>query len=201
MATDLIPSPERIADLFLSADNADIMAWADWYADAYDIAGSLAERYGVTREQAAGVIAATSPLNSWGANVRLAERVIATRNFSSGYLGTGLRKCERILAGEDILTVLHSDKISNFYLAIISAGEHDVAVIDRHAFDITVGVRHNDDTRPTIGKRRYAEVAKAYSDAADLIASRVGVRFGASIVQSVTWVAHRRLYWSAGAWA
>lgn len=197
--TTLIPSPERIAEVFLSADDADIMAASDWYADAYGIAETLATRHGVTVAQAAGVIAAVSPLNSWGANVQLASRILATRNFTSGYMRLGLGKAERILAGEDILTVLNGEKISNFYRSIISAGEEGIT-IDRHAFDLAVGVRHNDETRPTIGKRLYAAVSEAYTAACDLIESASGHRFSPAEVQSVTWVEWRKNFWAVGAW-
>lgn len=199
MATTPIPSPERIAELFLAADVADVMAASDWYADARAIAETYAERYSVSVEQAAGVIAATSPLNSWGSNVALAGRILATRNFTSGYLGVGLRKAERILAGEDILTVLNGEKISNFYRSIVSAGEDGITV-DRHAYDLAVGVRHNDESRPSIGKRVYAAVSAAYVAAGDVIESATGHRFSPAEIQSVTWVEWRKNFWRVGAW-
>lgn len=198
MATTLTPSAKRIAELFDSVDVADVMAGIEWYGEARDIAGILAERYGVTVAQAAGVIAATSPLNSWGANVQLAERILATRDFTSGYIRLGLGKCERILAGEDIATVLNGAKITNFWESIMSAGESGVC-IDRHAFDIAVGVRHTDETRPGIGVRLYAACAEAYVQAAEMV-SREGVTFTPAEVQSVTWVEWRKNFWRAGAW-
>jgi hypothetical protein len=47
-----------------------------WYAGANRLANRLADQYGVTIEQAAGVIAVLSPQKDWDVNVSLAERVL-----------------------------------------------------------------------------------------------------------------------------
>lgn len=50
-----------------------------WYEGAHRIATELADQYGVTRDQAAGVIACLSPQQNWLRNVSLAERVLSIR--------------------------------------------------------------------------------------------------------------------------
>lgn len=198
MATTLKPMTRHITAVFRSATPDQIAAGADWYADARRIAEAFAAKHGITVDQAAGVIAALSPLNSWGANVSLAARFLDGAQHS-GYLGVGLTKGRDILAGHDIESILKGDKITNFYRSIVSAGERGVCV-DRHAFDLAVNVRHNDDTRPSIGKRLYAEVAECYVRAAKILSREYGMRITPAQVQSVTWVIWRSRFWSEGAW-
>lgn len=194
------PNVQHITRLFRTATPEQVEAGAEWYADAYKIADAFATKYDVTIPQAAGVIAALSPLNSWGANVSLAARFLSgTRH--SGYLSVGLTKARNILAGYDILETLKSDKISNFYRSILSSGTHpDAVTVDRHAYDIAVNVRHNDETRPSIGKGRYREVVACYVRAAQILSKEYEMAISPAQVQSVTWVLHRAKFWAEGAW-
>ncbi len=187
MTTTLIPDVANILRVFARADIADVNAGIDWYADARESAAELAQRHGYSVEVAAGVISALSPLNEWSKNLRDADRVLGG-NFT-GCLGVSLDKARRIMAGEDIVSVLHADKTVNFYLSILSAGKEGVCV-DRHAFDIAVGFRSPDKNR-SIGKRLYRDIAAAYTLAADIITSE-GLPVTPAEVQSVTWEEHRR---------
>ena len=167
----------------------------NWYADAYRIAYRLGELYGTTTDTAAGVIAATSPVNSWGNNLRIAERILSEhslgRTVTDGYLTLGLSKAARLLAGERPEDVLTSMKVYNFWQAISTAGQHpEAVVVDRHAWDIYTNTRLN-PTRVT--DKRYREAADAYRRAAKILGTTP------SRVQSVTWVAWRRRYWAEGA--
>jgi hypothetical protein len=49
-----------------------------WYNTAHQMSKSLAQKYGVSHEQAAGVLAALSPQNAWDNNVALGERLLDT---------------------------------------------------------------------------------------------------------------------------
>jgi len=51
---------------------------AHWYWGANRLAGELAQRFGTTKRQAAGVIASLSPQKDWDENLSLAERVMDT---------------------------------------------------------------------------------------------------------------------------
>src|SRR6478735_1435152 len=157
MATSpLTPSVRNVTRVFRTATPEQLSGALDWYADANRVAAALAVKNDVSLSVAAGVIAALSPLNSWGANVNLAARFLEAGGLTSGYLKVGLAKAARILAGEDVLTVLASDKVRNFYLCIVSAGETDGVCVDRHAYDIAVNTRHTDATRPGLTGKRYA---------------------------------------------
>lgn len=183
-----IPTPEAIVSLFNQIDLADVSAGVEWYAEAYGIACEYAERFGISADQAAGIIAALSPMNSWEKNVKDAERFL-----TSGvrvHTDANMRKCERILAGEDVHTVLNADKTQNFWLGIVSQGAQGVC-IDRHAIDIALGVRHTEASRPTLGKRLYRAAAEAYRVAADMLNAE-GANITPAEVQSVTWAEHVR---------
>jgi hypothetical protein len=49
-----------------------------WYDTAHKMAGDMAQKHGVTRQQAAGVLAALSPQNAWDNNVALGDRLLDT---------------------------------------------------------------------------------------------------------------------------
>lgn len=186
-------TPEAMADNILSVfenvDLADASAGVEWYAEARAICEELAAESGYSVDQVAGVIAATSPLNEWGQNVRLATRIIRAGGLTEGYLSLGLRKCDAILAGADIESTLNGQKIVNFYLSIRSAGAEGVC-IDRHAHDIAAGRRFADAERPSIGKGLYSAMAAAYITAAERLQSE-GLAISPAELQSVTWEAWR----------
>ena len=193
-------STRNVTRVFRLATEAQIAAGLDWYTDAHSVAQTMATAHGVSVAQAAGIIAALSPLNSWGANVNLANRLIASGGLTSGYLGVGLHKANAILAGTDPLVVLTSSKVRAFYLGILTQGETDAVCIDRHAYDVASGTRHNDQTRPTVSGKRYADAAEAYKRAARILSRETGETLSAAQVQAITWKAWRERYWAAGAW-
>jgi hypothetical protein len=170
-----------------------------WYDAAYLVADTFAVKHGLSIQQTAGVLAAVSPLNSWGANVNLAARILDAGGLTSGYIPLGLRKADAILAGADVRATLNGAKITNFYDCIVLRGQTDAVCVDRHAFDLAVNVRHTEDTRPTLGSgKRYNDLVSAYQRAA-VILSRGGERVYAAQVQAVTWVTWRQRFWAAGA--
>lgn len=200
MSATLSPSTRNITRVFRTATAEQRAAGFDWYADAHDTAKEFAATYGVTLEQAAGVIAALSPLNSWGANVKLARRMIASGGtMTTGYLTVGLTKARAILAGADPAELLTSDKVAAFYHGIVTRGATDRVTIDRHAFDIAVNIRHTDATRPNIGKRVYRDASAAYVRAARILSREIGMEVSAAQVQAITWTTWRNRYWSVGA--
>lgn len=187
------PSASHVLDVYKSATPEQIESGLAWYADALKIADALAAKYGVAPRVAAGIIAALSPMNSWGANLNLAARFLDAGGLHSGYLGGGLAKARAILAGEHPLDVLTSDKVQNFYLCIVSAGlDVDAVCVDRHAYSIAVNERTVEV--PGLSAKRYNALANVYREAA----SALGI--APAQVQAVTWVAWRSRYWSDGAW-
>lgn len=189
----LTPRTANVTRVFRSATDAQVEKGMDWYAAAQREAAALADSHGVTLPVATGIIAALSPMNSWGANLSLADRFLAAGGLHEGYLSVGLAKARRILAGDDILTVLHSEKVSAFYGCIVAGGITDVVCVDRHASDIAWNTRLTDSNRPKATGRRYAAIADTYV--------RAGAILGlpAAQVQAVTWVTWRNRFWADGA--
>lgn len=198
MANTLTPNTRHITRLFRTATAEEVQAGADWYADAYRIAGVFAERYNVSREVAAGVIAALSPLNAWGSNLNLAARFLDAGGLDAGYLKANLAKARAILAGAPIEKTLSGLKVVNFYKSIISQGREGIC-LDRHAVCIAVNDRSISNNIPKLSPKKYAEIAECYVRAAKILSREIGEEITPAQTQSVTWTLHRRLYWSEGA--
>ena len=198
MSDTLTPSVRNITRLFRTATPEQIATGAEWYSDAHNLASALAAKNGVSVAVAAGVIAAVSPLQSWGANLNLASRILAAGGLTAGYLSVGLGKADRILAGEDILTVLKGNKIQNFFLGIVTAGEAGVC-IDRHAWSLAVNHRYSEGNIPSLTGKRYAAAVAAYTRAAVILSKEYGTPFTPAQVQSVTWTLWRNKFWAVGA--
>jgi hypothetical protein len=192
------PSTRNITKVFREATPDQIQSGMDWYADAHRIAGILAERYGVTLEVAAGVIAALSPLNSWGSNVSLAARFLEAGGLEAGYLKANLAKARAILAGADIVPTLSGLKVTNFYRSIVSKGA-DGLCVDRHAAALALNDRSISNDMPKLTPKRYDEFVAAYARAAKIVSRELGTEVTPAVVQSVTWVVWRAKFWSAGA--
>jgi len=177
----------NITRLFRQVSTTELDEGLDWYTSAWNECNLLAEQHAVPASVAAGVIAATSPKNPWPRNVALAARILETGDTSSGYLGVGLRYSQRMLDGEDPLAVLQGMKTRNFYRSIVSGGVDGIC-IDRHAWDVAVGIRHTELGRPAISSGRYKAAAEAYRRAATILNGE-GYLVSAAQVQAVTWVA------------
>lgn len=192
------PSTRNITRLFRTATPEQIAAGAAWYFDANEVAKALAAKNNVSVEVAAGVLAALSPLNSWGANVNLAARFLAAGGLHEGYLGTGLAKARAILAGADPVITLNGLKTVNFYRSILTAGAEGVT-IDRHAWSLAVNVRYAEGSIPSLSGKRYGSAADAYRRAAAILSREYGTVTAAQ-VQAVTWTLWRNKFWAEGAW-
>lgn len=198
MAAYIKPSTRNITRLFRTASAEQIAAGAEWYAEANDLATEWAARFDLSVETVAGIIAALSPMQSWAANVSLAERFLVAGGLHEGYLGANLAKARAILAGAEPVATLGGLKVTNFYLGIVSRGREGVCV-DRHAYSLSVNTRFPEGTIPSLSPKRYAEVADTYRNAATIL-RREGFDVTPAQVQSVTWVLWRQKFWAVGAW-
>jgi len=184
------PMVRRILSVYRSATAAQLDAGTNWYSDAHGIASDYALAHNVTTEVAAGIIAALSPMQSYGANLNLARRFLASKGtLDHGYLSLGLGKARDIYNGSDILPTLNGDKVKNFYQSIVTAGK-DGVTIDRHAYCLAIGERAKN---VNLTPKRYALVASAYVRAAEI----AGIT--PAEIQAVTWVVWRQRYWAVGA--
>jgi len=193
------PLTRNITALFRTATPSEIEAGADWYRDAHEIAVSMAHNYCTTVEVSAGVLAALSPLQSWGANVNLAHRFLAAGGLDAGYLKANLKKARQILAGAPIEATLSGLKVTNFYRSVITEGAEGIC-IDRHAWRVVTGAKSIAGDIPSLSPKRYAEAAECYTRAARILGRETGLDLSPGQVQSVTWTLWRRRWWSVGAW-
>lgn len=196
----LEPSTRHITRLFRQATLEQVKAGRAWYAEAHAAAVRMSAEHGVTVEVAAGVLAATSPLNSWGANVRLADAVLAAGGTKTdGYLGLGLRKANAIIGGADVEATLNGTKTRNFYRSILTEGREGVTV-DRHSWSVAVNHRYEGGVIPSLSDKRYESAAECYRRAARILSREYGTDLSPAVVQAVTWVQWRLMWWSEGAW-
>lgn len=198
MVAYIEPQTRNITRLFRQATAEQIEAGAEWYADAHGIATALATQHGTTVEVVSGILAALSPMMSWGANVNIAERFLREGGLHTGALYSNLAKARRILAGEAPLDVLGGDKVRNFYLSILTQGAEGIC-IDRHAYSLAVNTRFAEGDIPGLKGKRYAAVADCYKRAARILSAEYGETFTPAQVQSVTWVIWRLKFWAPGA--
>lgn len=175
---------------------------ARWYADAHDVAATIAENNGSTLAAhgadpmartvaAAGILAALSPRQAWGPNVAAAARMIADGRASRCMSDQG-RKVDAILAGAAPLEVLGGLKVRAFHALIVSAGASLEVCVDRHAHDVAAGRVCDDATRTALASpKTYAAIAECYIRAARIASREEGRTVTPSEVQAVTWLAWR----------
>ncbi len=186
---------QALLDLASAAETAGGLTW---YQQANQVAITLADRYEIKEEQAAGVIAALSPRNKWERNLIDAENLIAA------YVAGGAEACEdvkvctfgankakavRILeeafADGGVFIILSGPKLKEFYGCI--RGLDDVC-IDGHAYSIWFGDRVTLAKVPSIGKKLREEIKKDYL----AVAKKNNLK--GYEVQAITWVTHRRIH-------
>lgn len=173
---------DNILSVYARATDDEREHGTDWYRDAHAIALDIADG---DAYKGAGVIAAFSPRRKWELNVRNARRAFET-GIATGHTKAMCAIAQRILDGEYAMDVLKGDKTRAFCDAIATAGESNIATIDRHAHDIAVNSTDFTDNTRNIGKRLYREMANAYAIAAE----SAGISVNA--MQAITWVVWRR---------
>lgn len=192
------PSVANILAVYNNASAEDMRAGLGWYVDAHNWCVSMAGTHRphlVARN--AGIVAALSPLNGWGNNKRMAHRVISKRGMitvvkgqKNGIgIGANVTKAIAIYKGSDPMDVLKGNKVRAFYATILNPTGDIIPVIDRHAFDIAIGERTNDDRRKILERKGvYEQFANAYRDAAKV----AGI--GSAQMQAITWLAWRNMH-------
>lgn len=180
------PYAANVLAVYYRATPAERANGFEWYARANRLALRLSPD-DVTK--AAGVIAALSPMMPWGRNVLLAERTFAEGGLSGGALSANVAKANRIYNGEHPADVLTSDKVGNFWRNIAFPYDNRGVTIDRHAYDIAVGKRTDDDARKVLARKSvYAHFADIYREAAATAC------VSAPYLQAITWVVWRNMH-------
>lgn len=190
MSVKQIIDPEILARNIMAvlrrSEAVDAAEGANWYPEAYRAIQGLSERHKVSFDTAAAVVAVLSPQLRWTRNILAAEAALSGYHLP-GVLGTSYRKAVRIIAGENPLDVLGGPKVNAFYQNL--RGDFQSVTIDTHAISIACG--HSITVnKNTIKAGRYEAFAEAYR----IVARWVGQ--APAIVQAITWVTWKRLFYS-----
>lgn len=177
------PAVENVLAVYNAATADQIREGLSWYFDAHNFALILDPE---NPHRAAGVIAAMSPMMNWETNKQAAARAYFYKSADGLGLSRNCAKANLILGGADPLDILGGKKVRAFYQTILNpAGDID-PVIDRHAYDIAVGMVTDEKARSTLSRKgRYEEFAAIYREAARI----AGI--GSSQMQAITWVTWR----------
>lgn len=161
----------------------DVQEGTQWYPTAHEIARSIGNG---DVKKGAGIIAAFSPMVRWSLNVEMARNAVESGAFV-GHFKANNAKALRIWQGEEPLKVLGGNKVRAFYQNIVSAGEWDAPVIDRHSIAVALNTFPNDRQRSLYARGKwYEQFAQAYKE----VAAKLGIPV--SQLQAITWCRWRR---------
>ena len=189
----------NILAVFFNATDLETINGADWYPTANNAALIMAERYSVSLQTAAGVIAALSPNNRWERNLTDADSMIraysigghnAADSIKVGTYNANKIKALSILSGEDCLQILGGLKVRAFYDCIIGG---DSVCIDGHAYAIWQGHYIPTTKTPKITPKIYDSIVADYRQAARVINLILKADYSAAQIQAITWTAWRRM--------
>lgn len=181
------PTVENVLSVYDRASLPNRIAGLNWYNYAHDFALEL-ESDNVKR--AAAVIAVLSPNASWSANRTLALKAYSNRSGEGMGFPDKISKINRLFAGENPDTVVSGPKVTSFYSTIADpANPNAIPTIDRHAFDIAVGMRLDDKSRGSLSRKGvYDSFADVYRAAATILG------MGSPQIQAITWVTWKEIH-------
>jgi len=188
---------DNILAVYDEASGLEYFDGTGWYVEARGEAMFIADRCELPLRVVVGVIAALSPTNKWGRNLRDARAMCETF-VAGGYVedvtvctyGKMRDKAWSILEDmpEDdqaVANILKGPKITDFFWCIMG---HDVCVIDGHAWCIANADRRTMQEVPNIGKKHRQELQDAYRVAAHAHGLK------AYEMQAITWLAWKRIH-------
>lgn len=206
-ATPLVRNVTRV---FREATPEQRAAGREWYGRATRLAVELAQslptdhpHYGDV-ERAAAVIAVLSPRTAWRDNVAMARQAYAIA-ADGGWLtyewdtlptlNDIRRKVGALLRTHTIsdpADVVSGPKVTAFWRTIANPLDPHAVVIDRHAYDVSVGRVTDDDERTrNLAGKRYDAVCDVYRRAARILSKESGLTISPAIVQATTWTVWR----------
>lgn len=197
MPDTLTQGARNILGMYYRASADERIDGATWYARAHQVARDLAQVNGYTVPVAAAVLAALSPNNRWGTNVRDAEACMqahaAGLPVESVRVSTyrkNLAKAWAVLSGEirpaDAFNERTGPKTLAFFRLIADPADSSVCV-DGHAFAIWSGERLAiRDARVTPAQFRAV--------AGDYVAAARVLGLAPHVVQATTWTVYRRIH-------
>jgi hypothetical protein len=204
------PMVRNVTRVFREASPDQREAGREWYGRATRLAAELAtslptdhRHYGDT-DRAAAVIAVLSPRLNWRENVAMARQayamthgpwafLVSTYTNALPTLRINARKAGRLLAtDEDTTDIVSGPKVTAFWRTIADPTNPWAVVVDRHAYDVSVGrVTDNDERMAGLRGKRYDAVCDVYRRAAVILSRETGETITPAIVQATTWTVWR----------
>ena len=202
--SQLSHNAREIVAKFTLATSQEVQLGCDWYPSALKISARISEKYGVSAEVVAGVIAALSPNNRWERNIIDAEAIIKCwRSGGTRTDMTNVKVCtygkmkqkaiDILLTRVPIVDILKGKKLVEFFNCITNPALNDVC-IDGHAYSVWFGQRLTMKEVPAIGIRLRSQIKTDYRDATCFINEELGEHYTPASIQAITWVTHKRIY-------
>ncbi len=161
----------------------------EWYQKAHQWCQELSMDKDVklSPESIAGIVAATSPMQSWTRNLVNARELVLNGKYSG--LGYTRNDAMRINNGEDPKDVLFNPERNNpkmraFFMNIAEPDNPEYVTIDRHMFGLLVGTPISRHDKNWLSPDEYEKSSKMVTDTAkalDLVPNQL---------QAIVW-----LYW------
>lgn len=128
--------PEHLLAVWQRATPEVRAAGAAWYDTARQTLQEIADEFGLTLRQVAGVTAVLSPSLSWDQNLT-ATRELLAGHTSRGY-GFNVEKAKLIVQGKDPDNIVSGPKVWAFYQNLMRLNSAS-PVIDRHMLRAWIG--------------------------------------------------------------
>jgi len=169
----------------------------EWYNEANRYCKELGNRFNVSIQQAAGIIAAFSPQAGWAENKRYAVSffINPTHRLRSLVQDLKARKIVTLKSEADIYHSLSVNgsayKTKSFFLNILNPDIQTDVTIDRHAVAVCI---QSPDNPSALGKE-YANITKAQYDFFQMcyIKAANTLDILPHQLQAITWLTYRRL--------
>lgn len=164
---------EILRRLYHSATQAEREAGRRFYPEVHEFAGVLAGLSGCTMQQAAAVIAVTSPRASWDASQKDALALVAGADPAArvGFaaLPRDLARAQVILQHEDPEAwPMRGPKVLSFYRNIVAPATEESIPLDRHLVRAATPARNDREiTRQVSTPARYTALQERYFRAAE----------------------------------
>tara|TARA_R110000868_G_scaffold116979_1_gene310867 strand:- start:86 stop:658 length:573 start_codon:yes stop_codon:yes gene_type:complete len=176
----------------------DFKAGTSWYETARQDAERMAVKHRIPTEVAAHAIAALSPGVRWATNLRAAETLLESRNFSEqvvpGYPKNVL-KAKRIISsyfypeeGRSWRDWLSGPKVTAFAANIVDPNRTQQVTLDTHAISVALGIRYTTKETPDLRKEEFQRITRAYEKVAE------EYKISPNSCQAITWLVWRKLH-------
>lgn len=177
----------------LTASDDEIESGKLWYPKAQEIAHEVG---GGDIRKGAGILAITSPQNSWGENVRMAKEIGRTGTTHGFITKDTVKRANEVREGRDPAEILPMKlKTGNFFTNINDPSDRSAVTIDRHAHDAAINERWGKRDRALGGIGRYNTFAEAHMTATNRLNTVSGFEdLNAGQTQAINWVRWRNAH-------